>query len=609
MKNKKKYIGLSLFLLVIIWVIYTIVKPQPTFKPSDTNLVSECLNVNENSYLGKILKTIDDEVVGFDVPHEMVHYSDYSWGDALNSTTGKVTKKEILKYDGIEKSTEILNTGSSGYGKMEIVESASDLSKTLNISKELELKIKYGVYDGKLNVKESFFKESKKSSFNQYAIYKAEFINEPKKLINYSLKDEIRQLSEADEVEFLNTYGDRFVSKRISGGTALAMFELQKTNNETEERNTLFINSTNKIYGQDLNFKFNKEETLILKDRLNILNTEFQVTGGDSIPTPIDFSAFIDLVKSFRKSVSESSGNPSTLYIISEPMETLLGVDSNIDFTHIRIRQKKYLELYDRMIDTLNLTKENCFFVQKYSNYFSEEDQVRSKELVNTIANLIAELRVDFVKCSNDFRNCSCSNLQNYDIDITFSPIPIKEIPFETNYKLPLKQNEEVILLETTKDKPLYAIVNGFLSSKMYIYGGEAGPLLKDMSVTKIVNCYIPGQSGYIDLGKHPYKSMGGGVWDMPVRIKYPYYEFKSFNKQNGTEKVISPSENGQIELPMNSIIKVKLVVPLYEQFGSYLPSPKWVDAHPGANEFNKYDFFKCDVGTAKLRVTNVKPE
>lgn len=332
---------------------------------------------------GKLKINLDKNIV-HSTTDPIIVYDKLTFGSGFNSATHK-EHFSVVDYNNVDSNTEIIAnaTGNTGRTTITTCESKEELRNSLDITKSVTAKFNYAGAKASYTNKEHLLNETAVTRYNKIAIVKAEYVNEPRVIINPSIDKQLLELAKKDPVQFMHTCGDMFVSKIYTGGALYGVFDLKARNSSEKESNQSFIEVTGEYLGNSV-----RASTDVTKVREKFNETKQNktiiITEGGAMVTPSDgtLESFLKFTGNFKKEVSTKDGAPVVLYVQLEPYENIAGFPK-IDFSPIRVHQRSFLEKAQKCEDALQTSIDNANYVLNNSFLFSKNDSIAA-DTVNT---------------------------------------------------------------------------------------------------------------------------------------------------------------------------------------------------------------------------------
>ncbi|MFD2585561.1 hypothetical protein ACFSQJ_01390 [Croceitalea marina] len=490
-----------------------------------------------------LLPKIDSEPI--------IVFDKLSFGSGYNSSNAH-EYFSVMEYSSIADNTEIISsaTGNTGFVEIHKITKKDSLRKVLDITKNASIKAKFGkIGGGKASYKERKFQETRIGELNEIAIVKAQYVNEPRIILNPKLKSSLLKLARTNPKEFMHTAGDMFVSKVYTGGTLYGVFNLNARHYYQKKKNELFVKASGSYLGISASGSIDIKKTQEAFNETSKLDVSYITEGGaDSLGDINTIDGFLDGAKVFKKQVSIGQGHPVILYVQLEPYENIAGFPK-IDFSPIRVVQKKMLEKCQQISYDIDESMANVLDVINNETYYSKEDVKKAREFKSLLPQLEKKLKIEYEKSLNNFEYKEEEVLNTISMNLPFKPSLIKPIPFYLSKKLKADAGDQSIM-NSSNTSGKFLFIDGKLAS---LERGKAKEELRDLKYQ------FNDRRHRATLSKpYPY-----------IRDFYPYYlvTFKDIASKNIISEIKYSGK--EIEVPANVSIEIKLV----NQNSQYLDS------------------------------------
>lgn len=418
-----------------------------------------------------------------DVVHPTVIrvYDKLNFGNGYNSTTGE-EYFGVLNFEGTQVSTELTANarGNRGSVTMEILESKDQLKESLNITAKADLDLKIFGVTSNNSLKVSTFQDTEFSEFQQNAVLKAHYVNEPLVLINPTVKEELVQLARSDPETFMRTCGDMFVSRIYTGGQLYALFSLNSRDTNEKKQNELFFQSANSYLGNSLTVSVDATKIQERISNVKNINTTVITEGGASTPQTTEIEDYIKYANQFKEQVSADQ-RAVILYVELSPYESIAGFPK-LDFSKIRVRQRSYLQSCMALLNLIEEGKHNAEFVQENTDIFEDEDVAESLEVIAAYEDRTMLLRKLLADCEADPDYCHLRDLELFQGIEPFNPhIDLPEWEGEQT-KLPLVADGNWVTVSANTEDGKVLSIQGDLQVRLNVdddpdcHSGEYDP-------------------------------------------------------------------------------------------------------------------------------------
>ncbi|MFD0862020.1 hypothetical protein ACFQ1M_07360 [Sungkyunkwania multivorans] len=401
--------------------------------------------------------TLDLSAYNLVSPNTIIVYDKLNFGNGYNSATG-TEYFGVMNFDGAIKSAEIMANarGNSGIVTMQILETKESLKKALGITAKVDLDFKIFGVTSENSLKAKMYRETEFNDFQQNAVLKAQYSNEPLVMIGPSVKEDLIELATRDPETFMRTCGDMFVSRIYTGGEMHALFSLHSRNSNEKKQNELFFESVNTYLGNKLSASVDVKQLEEKQKNTKNINTTVITEGGGKTPTTAKLEDFITYANEFKEQVS-ADNRAVILYVELSPYESIAGFPK-INFNEIRVKQRSYLDLATSMYDDLEASIDNAEFVQKYPEVFEEHDLKLADSVRSFFPIKQAELASLILRCQTDFSLCDQENLEPFSLVELFGPdVELPEWPGEQK-PLPVDPDGFVQVTDNTMDGRILSI-------------------------------------------------------------------------------------------------------------------------------------------------------
>lgn len=520
-----------------------------------------------NPEMEELAEVFDLDAFGSASPETIVVYDKLNFGNGYNSVTGR-EYFGVLNYEGAEASTEVMGraVGNTGVVTMDILTSKETLKEALDLTVKVELDIKLFGVSSDNNFKADIYSETEFNDFQQNALLKAEYINEPKVLINPEVKEKWIQLAKEDPDEFMRTCGDMFVSRMYTGGNMYALFSLHSRDSYEKEQNSYFFNSVNSYMGNKLDVEVTSTQLNEQMSSVENISTEIFTAGGGNTPTKSALADFIEYANKFKTQVSADS-MPIILFVELSPYESIAGFPK-INFDKIRVGQKSFLDRCLEHYDKVARSIENAEFVKESKKYFEPSDIRYADSIFNELPDQITEVRSLIARCESDFNDCNFQELEVFeDFEIYEPQIDFQKLPGKA-FPLPVEpSNDFTEVISNTGANGKILTIEGQLESRLT--NNDVAVACKDVQF----------KSGRVI--KHRLDHMP--ILNIYEYWELPYYMVRYVNPKNKVELRTFRWEGTPLKTEKNVGVEVKLVnnsAKLQWQFNgqSWKASERWID-------------------------------
>ncbi|MEJ7694645.1 hypothetical protein [Daejeonella sp.] len=501
---------------------------------------------------------IDKELVTSTNP--IIVYKELGFGNGYNSASGH-EYFSVLDYVNNASSTEIVSNahGSSGFTELHIVDTKEKLRNALDISRSLEIQASYMGASASVSHKERIYKETVVNKFNQIAVAKAEYKNEPRVILNPNVKDELIKLAKKSPVEFMLTAGDMFVSKIYTGGSVYGMFELNQRDNTEKKINEKFIKAAASYLKNSVSVTNTSTQTTELSNQISKIKSLIITEGGKgATPNKQDLETFVTFISRFKSDINAADGAPVVLYVQLEPYENIAGFPK-IDFSPIRVGQKGFLEKSQDIYDRIDRSIANASFVLDANNnrIFKPETVRDAKEKLAFYEASQSELNIITSIARNDFRKLDTASLKVLDTLKVYDPtIDYTNIPFHEVHTLTDSDTEQRLLITSRSPAEgsiysgLYLMIEGNILSSEYS-SSNAPESEKPVHYNWQIEYYY----------NHPFFHTSYAVYK---GFTQPYYQV-TFRDADDSTKIIydQPFRGEPIPINQNVSVHVRLVNPM----------------------------------------------
>lgn len=404
----------SILVCIILSIGYSCLKNTSEDKKSNTD--SDNLKSQNNELSDNQLKKIET----FENEDNYIVLENLRFGSGYNSSTLRETYG-VLEYQGSESEYErSVNTiGNTGIVEVYEIFDSEELRKTLKISTNAALDFNYKGFDSKNKYNKTVYRETRMNSFSTKIALKAEYVNDPIYILNPKMKKEAIAMAEKNGNEFMKEYGDMFVSRIYTGGEFLGLLDVQNTTTTDSTFIKEFISSANSYFSNNLSFNRTKEESQWKELKANELNSKF-ISRGGTLPKDLKPETLRNFAKTFKASV-EANQKPVVLFVELSGYENLPGFPK-IDFSHIRIDQRNYLNEAQLLIESVNENLNNIDFVLNHKQYFNPKVYEDITESINYYEEYLDRINSGVRRCRSDFNDCNESNLPDLNELETFTP-------------------------------------------------------------------------------------------------------------------------------------------------------------------------------------------
>ncbi|WP_405206555.1 hypothetical protein [Aquimarina sp. LLG6339-5] len=503
-------------------------------------------------------------------PKVMRVYEKLNFGNGYNSSTGQ-EYFGVFDFDGIVKGAEISAgaRGNTGQITVDRVSTQEDLKESLDISAKAELDFTLGNWSSQNELKVNVLNETEFSSFSDHLLIKAEYVNEPLVLIQPKIKPALIELAKNDPEAFIRTCGDMFVSRIYTGGELFTLYTMHTRNTREKEKVDVFFKTTNQYLGVKVNGEINVEKVKEKQESTESINTTIISRGGGPTPRDLNIDSFLEYAAEFKEDVSADK-RAVILYVEMSPYESIAGFP-DIDFSQIRVVQRKVLEDAGHLLALAKEAKGNIKFVRNNSDLFSEEDIIQcdiEEELASDYESLLRRIIRD---CREDPNSCYIDDLSIFADYEGFKPdIELPEWDGETT-PLPLATDQGwTTVFSNTQNDALILSIQGDME-------------IRRNDKTTELDCRQPTYKtdkrfiSYYNKNDTFWKLLFAGAHYVPVyeEYTYPYYQVQYVSKE--TNKIIQTvNYNGPLK-PINDVeIRIRLVNPntrlLFKKGSKYVP-------------------------------------
>lgn len=478
-----------------------------------------------------------------------------SFGSGYNSASGHEFFS-VLEYKNTSENTEIISNayGSSGFTELEVIDNKEKLRDVLDIDRSLEIKVSYLGAKGSINQKEKIYQETEINKFNQVAIAKAKYVNEPRIIINPNVKNELIKLAKKSPEEFMLTAGDMFVSKIYTGGSLYGVFELNKRTETEKKRNEKFLKVTASYLKNSVSYSSNVKKIKETYEETKKVKSLIITEGGNSA-TPItqDLDAFLEFSGKFKTDITTNGGSPIVLYVQLEPYENIAGFPK-IDFSPIRVHQKGFLDMAQDIYDRIDKSISNAEFVtdKKNSVVFSEQDIETAKQKIIQYESFQSEL--DFItnNARNDFRKLDTLTLNRLNQVKVYEPdYDYSDRPYNETFELEADNTAQKLINDSGSPND-----NSNFSGKYLYIEGKLGSTIVGTTGTESL------KPVYYNWNYQYYNTYVFGI-RIYAGFSQPYYQV-IFRDKDDANKIVynKPYANKPIPIYKNVSVEVKLINP-----------------------------------------------
>ncbi|MDO8315895.1 MAG: hypothetical protein Q7T12_00030 [Flavobacterium sp.] len=492
-----------------------------------------------------------------------------TFGSGYNSSSGHEFFS-VLNYQNTNESTEIISNanGSSGFTDLEIVDNKEKLRDVLDIDRSIEIKVSYLGAKASLNQKEKIYEETEVNKFNQIAITKAKYTNEPRVIINPSVRKELINLAKKSPEEFMLTAGDMFVSKIYTGGTLYGVFELNQRSISEIRKNEKFLKATASYLKNSVSY-----QTDIKKVKETFENTSkvktLIITEGGKKPTPSTegLEAFLQYTSDFKPDVTTDGGSPIVLYVQLEPYENISGFPK-IDFSPIRVIQKGFLDKSQDIYDRIDKSISNAKFVTDIKNSVVFNQITIDSAKAKIIEYESNKTKLDFItnNARNDFRKLDTITLNKLNLIKIYEPeYDYSDRPYNETFVLNATYEQQKLISDSGNPND-----NTNFSGKYLFIEGELGSTINGTTGTE-----TPMSISY-NWKYDFFKKISFGIKTY-VGFTQPYYQVIFRDKDDSNKIVYNKPWTGEpVAIYKNVSVEVNLINPdkmyYYMKRGTYVP-------------------------------------
>ncbi|WP_299180193.1 hypothetical protein [uncultured Aquimarina sp.] len=504
-------------------------------------------------------------------PKVMRVYEKLNFGNGYNSSTGQ-EYFGVFDFDGIVKGAEISAgaRGNSGQITVDRVSTQEDLKESLDISAKAELDFTLGNWSSQNELKVNVLNETEFSSFSDHLLIKAEYVNEPLVLIKPKIKPALMELAKNDPETFIRTCGDMFVSRIYTGGELFTLYTMHTRNTREKEKVNVFFKTTNQYLGVKVNGEIDVDKVKKNQESTESINTTIISRGGGPTPRNLNIESFLEYAAQFKEDVSADK-RAVILYVEMSPYESIAGFP-DIDFSKIRVVQRKVLEDAGHLLAMVKEAKGNIEFVRNNQDLFSEEDIIQCDIEEQLALKYDLLLRKIISDCREDPNSCHIKDLNLFEDYDGFAPdIELPEWEGEaTPLPLATDQGWTSVFTNTQKDELILSI--------------QGDMEIRRNDKTTEVDCRQPTYKTdkrlitYYNQNDTFWKLLfGGGPHYLPIyeEYTYPYYQVQYVSKE--TNKIVQTLNYTGPLKPINDVeIRVQLVNPstrlLFKKGNKYIP-------------------------------------
>ena len=352
---------------------------------------------------------------------KQIVFERFNFGSGYNSATHQEFFG-VIDYSTGGESIEVLANaiGNSGTVEVSVAEDKNVLKDVLSISNKIELDLKIKGFSSSSSFREKIYRESTFTDFEQVAVVKARYVNEPKVIIDPQIKNDLVKLAKRNPEKFMADCGDMFVSKIYTGGEIIGYFNLHSRDEYERRENQRFFQSINGYLGNQLSLTTESSRTIETTNNVSQKKIYVYTSGGEGSEAINDLRTFLDYAYAFKSDV-RTDKYPVTLFVELSPYESINGFP-NIDFSKIRVDQRVFLQEATILYNMLEKSINNATFVNDNYLLFDEDDIIRSNRVLEGGDSLLNELTNLIDLCRADFNESNLDLLQEFrDLEL-FNP-------------------------------------------------------------------------------------------------------------------------------------------------------------------------------------------
>jgi len=344
------------------------------------------------------------------IPDNLPFKGGMSIGVGINSVTGKLVSKGVTFSD---PKPSVGDTGQRVFKDMMVVNTFQDLQESLGI--DVNASASYGLFsaDDKFN----YTKNSKYNSKSTYAVARCIVHNPPLSIDDAKLKDEAGNLlTQGNDNEFADVYGDCFVRGIFSGGELYTIFQFDSNDSseQTSVSNSFSGSVSGLAAGGSLSVDVNTQKA-IQNRSTKITLTQIQIGGsgmdfslniGQALASSDPATAMIQSISNLMDHFAEIvKGNPVAASVIVQPYTSLL-LPKKPNFEDLLLRKTCLDQVAANYQSRLTLLNDLTFISLNPDKFDGLPEDGVLKSWIDFFSNQITNLLKGASSCVDDIKQC-----------------------------------------------------------------------------------------------------------------------------------------------------------------------------------------------------------